>query len=92
MVPFRAVKESSAEGEVGLKPTTSGTLFGLSRRTALLLVSIIVVFAIAATAFTFTYGKHFSKPGGDGKAYERAAIQLLQRASTDTSRRRPTPI
>ena len=62
-----------------MKPTTSGTVFGLSRRTALLLVGIIVVFAIAAIAFTFTYGLRFSKPGGDGKAYERTAVQLLQK-------------
>ena len=62
-----------------MTPTASGTLFGLPRRTVLLLGAIIVLFAIAAVAYTATYGKRYSKPSGDGIAYERSAVQLLQK-------------
>ena len=79
MVRFRAVKNPRMKEEVGLTPTTSGTVFGLSRRTALLLAILIALFAVVAVAYTATYGKHFAKPGGDGVAYERSAVQLLQK-------------
>jgi len=54
-------------------------LFGLPRRTAILLVAIIVGFAIAACVYTLTLGRVFSRPSGDGIAYERSAVQLLQK-------------
>jgi len=60
-------------------PTTSPMLLGLKRTTALLLIAIMAVWALAAVAYTFTYGKHFAKPSGDGVAYERSAVQLLQK-------------
>ncbi len=62
-----------------MSPTESGTLFGLARRTALLLTAIITVFAVVAIAYTLTYGRGYAKPGGDGKVYERSAVQLLQK-------------
>lgn len=62
-----------------MTPTASGTFLGLTRRTALLLGALLVGFVLVAVVYTATYGKHFSRPGGDGKFYERAAVQLLQK-------------
>jgi 4-amino-4-deoxy-L-arabinose transferase-like glycosyltransferase len=76
--PSRGFPTQESEGQA-LSPTESGTLFGLARRTALLLTTLITVFAVVAVAYTFTYGRGYSKPGGDGKAYERSAVQLLQK-------------
>lgn len=60
-------------------PSNSGTILGLKRRSALLLVAVIVLFALAASLYTITSGRVFSAPSGDGIAYERAAVQLLQK-------------
>jgi 4-amino-4-deoxy-L-arabinose transferase-like glycosyltransferase len=53
-------------------------ILGLERRTAVLLGVLLAVFLIAGIGYTFTFGRHFAKPGGDGVAYERTAVQLLQ--------------
>jgi 4-amino-4-deoxy-L-arabinose transferase-like glycosyltransferase len=59
-------------------PTTSRIL-GLERRTAMLLGVLLAVFLLVGVGYTVTLGRHFAKPGGDGVAYERTAVQLLQR-------------
>jgi 4-amino-4-deoxy-L-arabinose transferase-like glycosyltransferase len=54
-------------------------VLGLPRRTMAILAAILVLFALGATAYTLTYGKTFKAPSGDGIAYERSAVQLLQK-------------
>lgn len=54
-------------------------VLGLPRRTMAILVAILVLFVVGASAYTLTFGKTFKAPSGDGIAYERSAVQLLQK-------------
>ena len=65
--------------ECDVTASKSETFLGVKRRSAVLLAALIVFFALAATAYTLTLGRVFSAPSGDGKAYERSAVQLLQK-------------
>lgn len=55
------------------------SVFGVRRRTAAILVAIIVGFALLTSAYTLTLGRTFRKPSGDGVGYEKMAKQLLTR-------------